>query len=83
MSVANIISEGNSFRLHSTMQTATKQGMCTFDQCMFEKYKLNLISYQAALDYMKDETIIFQLKKEQARRDAAQDAAYSAAGRGR
>ena len=75
MSVANIISEGNSFRLHSTMQTATKQGMCTFDQCVFEKFKLGLISFEAALDYMKDETIIFQLKKEQARIEFAQNAA--------
>ncbi len=83
MSVANIITEGNSFRLHSTMQTATNQGMCTFDQCIFEKYKHGLITDQAALKQMKDETIIFQLKKEQARRDAAQDAAYIAANKGR
>ena len=62
MSVSNIINEGNSFRLHSTMVTSTKQGMCTFDQCIYEKYAQGLITKEAALAEMRDETIIAQVK---------------------
>lgn len=71
MSVANIINEGKAFRLHSTMVTANKQGMCTFDQCLLEKYARNLITREAALDEMSDPTIIAQLNSIWAQREAA------------
>ena len=71
MSVANIINEGKAFRLHSTMVTANKQGMCTFDQCLLEKYSRNLITREAALDEMSDPTIIAQLNSIWAQREAA------------
>lgn len=75
MSVANIINEGNSFRLHSTMVTASKQGMCTFDQCIYEKYAKGLITKDAALAVMGDETIISQVKLLEAQRESSPQAA--------
>lgn len=75
MSVSNIISEGNSFRLHSTMVTSANQGMCTFDQCICEKYARGMISREAALKEMKDPTIIAQLNSIWAQREAAAAAA--------
>lgn len=70
MAVANIINEGKTFRLESTMSTSYKQGMCTFDQCILEKFNQGLISRDAALAEMKDQTIITQLNSLWAQREA-------------
>jgi len=70
MAVANIISEGKTFRLQSTMATASKQGMCTFDQCMYEKYAMNLMTREAVLAEMKDQTVIAQVNSLWAQREA-------------
>ena len=72
MSVANIINEGRTFRLKSAMTTASKQGMCTFDQCILAKYEANLITRDAALIEMTDPIIISQLNSIWAQREAAQ-----------
>ena len=71
MSVANIISEGNTFRLHSTMTTSTALGMCTFDQCILKKYTNYMISRDAALAEMSDPIVIKALNSVWAQRVAA------------
>lgn len=71
MPVANIINEGKTFRLKSTMVTASKQGMCTFDQCILNKYAKGLITRDAALSEMNDPVIITQLNSIWAQREAA------------
>ncbi len=63
MAVANLISEGKSFQLKSTMAVSRKQGMCTFDQCILEKFSRGLITRDAALPFMSDQVIIEQLNK--------------------
>jgi len=70
MAVANIISEGKTFRLESTMVTSNKNGMCTFDQCLLEKYTAGLVTRDAALAEMHDQTIIAQLNSLWAQREA-------------
>ncbi len=70
MAVANIINEGKTFRLESTMSTANKQGMCTFDQCILEKFNQGLITREAALEEMSDSTIKAQLNSLWAQREA-------------
>ena len=70
MAVSNIISEGKAFRLKSTMATGSKQGMCTLDQCLLEKYKQNLIEHEVALGLMRDQSVISQLQAEWATREA-------------
>ena len=35
--------------------------MCTFDQCIFEKFSRGLITRDAAVAYMTDPTVIDQL----------------------
>lgn len=70
MAVANIISEGKTFRLESTMVTSNKQGMCTFDQCALEKFTEGLMTHDAALAVMKDQTVISQLNALYAQREA-------------
>ena len=58
------------FRLKSTMATGSKQGMCTLDQCLLEKYKQNLIEHEVALGLMRDQSVISQLQAEWATREA-------------
>ncbi len=70
MAVGNIINEGKTFRLKATMATGSKQGMCTLDQCLLEKYLLNEIDHDVALANMRDTSVIAQLQKEWATREA-------------
>ena len=72
MAVGNIISEGKAFKLKSTMQIGNKQGMCTLDQCLLEKYKAGLITYEVAKYYMHDQAETAQLEREYAIRQAQQ-----------
>ena len=70
LAVSTIICEGMAFRLKSTMATGSKQGMCTLDQCLLEKYKQNLIEHEVALGLMRDQSVISQLQAEWATREA-------------
>ncbi len=63
MAVANLISDGKTFQLQSTMAVSRKQGMCTFDQCILEKFMLGRITRDAALPYMSDPANIEQLNR--------------------
>ena len=63
IAVANIISEGKIYQLKATMQIGSKAGMCTLDQNLLEKYKAGHITADTALAYMKDTSIIDQLKR--------------------
>jgi len=63
MSVSNTINEGKTFRLKSTMMISNKQGMCTFDQCIYNKYEAGLITYEAAIAEMTDPSVIAQLQQ--------------------
>ena len=70
MAVANIVNEGKAFRLKATMSTATKQGMCILDQCVFNKYAQGLMTREAALAQMTDSSVIMQLEQLYAMREA-------------
>ena len=83
IAVGNIISEGKIYQLPATMQIGSKVGMCTLDQNLLEKYKAGHITYETALYYMKDSSIIEQTKKlfamQQAQQFMAEKAAREAA----
>ncbi len=70
MAVSNTISEGKTFRLKSTMVTSNKQGMCTMDQCILEKYNRGLLTYEAALTHINDLSVKAQLNALWATREA-------------
>ncbi|MBQ9501268.1 MAG: PilT/PilU family type 4a pilus ATPase [Lentisphaeria bacterium] len=70
MAVSNIVSEGKAFRLKATMSTATKQGMCTLEQCAYNKFELGLMTYEAARVQMQDASVIAQLDQLHATREA-------------
>ena len=75
MAVANIINEGKTFRLKSTMVTSNKQGMCTMDQCILRKFEAGRLTYDAALVQMTDVAVKAQLNAAWAQREAARLAA--------
>ena len=70
MAVSNIVNEGKAFRLKATMSTATKQGMCILDQCVFNKFARGLMTREAALAQMTDASVIQQLEQLYAMREA-------------
>ena len=70
MAVSNIVNEGKAFRLKATMSTATKQGMCILDQCVFNKFAKGLMTREAALAQMTDASVIAQLEQLYATREA-------------
>lgn len=63
VAVANLISEGKLYQLKATMQIGSKAGMCTIDQNLFEKFKAGHITAETALAYMRDTSVIDQIKK--------------------
>jgi len=79
MAVSNLISEGRAFQLKSTMSISNKQGMCTFDQCLLEKYRAGLITYDIAMSYMNDAPVKAQLNALWAEREREREKAEKAA----
>ena len=70
MSVGNLINEGKTFQLKSTMAISSKQGMCTLDQNLLAKYMADEITYDVARGMMRDSAIIAQIEREFAIREA-------------
>lgn len=70
MAVSNIISEGKTFRLQSTMATSSALGMCTFDQCIYDKFEQGWMTKEAALAEIKDATYIEKVNILVAKREA-------------
>jgi twitching motility protein PilT len=62
-SISSLIGDGKTHQLKQTMQIGSKSGMCTLDQCLLDKYKLGLISYDTAMSLMTDQSIIVQAKQ--------------------
>lgn len=75
MAIGNLINEGKTFQIGSTMMLANKQGMCTFDQCTLAMYEQEKITRDMALQYMTDATTIRQLNSLWAQREAKKAAA--------
>ena len=75
MAVANLISEGKAFQLHSTMSIGSKAGMCTYDQCLLAKFDAGLITYEVAMEHMQDAPVKAQLNALWAAKEKAREAA--------
>lgn len=57
-SIQNLIREGKTYQIESSIQTGSKYGMKTMDMALSELYKKGIISYQSALSYSVDKGII-------------------------
>ena len=56
--IKNMIREGKTHQIESSMQTGRKYGMKTMDICLSELYKKGLISSEAALGYAVDKEML-------------------------
>jgi twitching motility protein PilT len=52
--VANLIRENNTHQLPGVLQTHSKDGMCTLDQSLAERYAEGLIKREEAFDRAQD-----------------------------
>jgi twitching motility protein PilT len=57
-SIQNLIREGKTYQIESSIQTGSKYGMKTMDMSLAELYKKGLISYESALSYSVDRDIL-------------------------
>ncbi len=52
--IKNLIKEGKTYHIHSTIQTGSSEGMCTMFQAITRAYERGLISYEEALKNVPD-----------------------------
>ena len=68
--VSNNINEGKIHQLKAAMEIGQKQGMLTIDQCLLAHYEAESITYEVALRNMRDASVLEQLHKLHAVREA-------------
>ena len=68
--VANLISEGKTFQLKSTMAIGSRLGMFTMDQLIMEKFQAGLLTYEIAIERMTDSESIAQMERMHAMEEA-------------
>lgn len=59
--IKNMIREGKTYQIESSMQTGSKYGMKTMDMALAELYKKDLISYESTIAYACDTNIITKI----------------------
>jgi pilus retraction protein PilT len=59
--IQNMIREGKTHQVESSIQTGAKYGMKTMDMCLSELYKKGLISYETALSYAIDRDMLSKI----------------------
>ena len=59
--IQNMIREGKTYQIESSMQTGLKYGMRTMDMCLAEMEKKGLISYEDAMNYSVDREMLSKI----------------------
>ena len=59
--IQNLIREGKSHQIESSVQTGVRYGMKTMDMSLVELYKKGMISYETALTYAVDREILIRM----------------------
>lgn len=59
--IQNMIREGKTHQLQSSIQTGGKYGMKTMDMSLSELYKKGLVSYESALSYASDRDMLSRI----------------------
>ncbi len=73
LAIANIIREGDTFKLPSTIQTSYNAGMRTMEQSVYDLYMENKLSYEEAMNRIEAEDLVRKMQTNEAKR-AAQSA---------
>ncbi|MHC6179528.1 type IV pilus twitching motility protein PilT [Clostridium sp. JNZ X4-2] len=59
--IKNMIREGKTYQIESSMQTGVKYGMKTMDMSLAELYRNGLISYESAMAYAVDNNMLSRI----------------------
>lgn len=59
--IQNLIREGKTYQIQSSIQTGAKYGMKTMDMSLVELYKSNKISYETAVTYSVDKEMLSRM----------------------
>ena len=59
--IQNMIREGKTFQIESSIQTGSKYGMRTMDMCLAELYKKGIISQEEAINHASDSEMLERL----------------------
>ncbi|NMM65602.1 type IV pilus twitching motility protein PilT [Clostridium sp. P21] len=59
--IQNMIREGKTHQIESSMQTGAKYGMKTMDMSLAELYKKGMVSYECALSYATDRDMLSRI----------------------
>jgi twitching motility protein PilT len=59
--IKNMIREGKTNQIESSMQTGSKYGMKTMDMSLAELYRKGCISYESAMDYAVDNNMLTRI----------------------
>lgn len=59
--IKNMIREGKTYQIESSMQTGSKYGMLTMDMALSNLYKKGMISYDSALNYAVDREMLAKI----------------------
>ncbi|MFA6815683.1 MAG: PilT/PilU family type 4a pilus ATPase [Lentisphaeria bacterium] len=67
LAVSNMIREGKTYQLFSTIQTSRNVGMSTMEQSYFDVYMAGLRSYKQTIPYVKAEELLHQMQVNEAK----------------
>jgi twitching motility protein PilT len=81
LAVSNLIREGKTYQIESTIQTSKHLGMISMEQSHFELYMNGKRSYEQTLPYIKNNDLKRQMQQQEAMRLAGGGAAGGAAPR--
>ncbi|AYD40136.1 type IV pilus twitching motility protein PilT [Clostridium fermenticellae] len=59
--IQNMIREGKTYQIESSMQTGSKYGMVTMDMALSNLYRSDMISYESALNYAVDREMLSKI----------------------
>lgn len=70
LAVSNLIREGKTFQLPSTIQTGRNLGMSTMEQSYFDLYMAGLRSFEQTIPLVASQELIRQMQQNEARQNA-------------
>ena len=68
LAVSNLIREGKTYQINSTIQTSRNIGMSTMEQSMFDLYMDGKRSFEQTLPYIKIPDLVRQMQAKEAQR---------------
>jgi twitching motility protein PilT len=66
LAVSNLIREGKTYQLESTIQTSKHLGMISMEQCHFNLYMAGKRSYEQTLPFIKNKDLLRQMQMKEA-----------------